>query len=145
MKTLHIIAIAICLFFGASAGAEVYKCIDADGQVTFATKPGLGCTLLPGSASQKGRAASKIDWKTATGMVKRLPCKKGGTVDEYSTKKAMVKAVEDLDWHTYPREDGFEVERFLLLNNRMKLLYKWHVSFDGHVKPINGKAIGITE
>ena len=78
-------------------------------------------------------------------MVKRLPCKKGGTVDEFLTKKAMAPVVEDLDWHTYPRGDGFEVERFLLLNNRMKLQYKWHVSFDGHVKPINGKAIGITK
>ena len=41
--------------------------------------------------------------------------------------------------------DGFEIERFLLLDNRLQLQYKWHVSFDGYVKPINGKAIGITD
>ena len=35
------------------ASAEVYKCIDADGRVTFTTKPGPGCTLLPGSVEKK--------------------------------------------------------------------------------------------
>ena len=245
-----IIAISIFLFLiSAPAGAEIYKCIDANGAVTFNTKPGPGCTLLPESvpkketshdikkgyeggnlhratvkiwnqapyrnrlatsgdwfvvitkghnptlqktlqlmppdqflAASKTAAAQleqcvsdrvrgqkqllgvkvatiaascytslyeagdslKIDWETATEMVKQLPCKKGGTIDEYLTKKAGVPAVEDLDWHTYPRDDGFEVERFLLLNNRTQLLYKWHVSFDGNVRAINGKAMGIT-
>lgn len=122
MKKLHIIAIAICLFlfFIPDSFGKMYKWAGAGD-------------------------SSKIDWQTATEMVKKLPCKKGGTVDEYLTKKAGVPAVEDLDWHTYPRDDGFEVERLLLLDNRLKLQYKWHVSFDGHIRAINGKAMGITE
>lgn len=146
MKRLpNIIAILICLFFiSAPAGAKIYKCIDADGQVTFTTKPGAGCTLLPGSAPGKIAPSPKLDYQEATNIVKKLACTRGGTVDEFLTKKAGVPAVEDLGWMTFPRKDGFEVERFLLLNNRLKLQYKWHVFFDGHVKPINGKAIGIT-
>ena len=49
----------------------------------------------------------------------------GGTIDQYLTKKADIPAMEDMDWHVYPRKDGFEVERMLLLDQRMSLLYKW--------------------
>ncbi|MBW2342483.1 MAG: DUF4124 domain-containing protein [Deltaproteobacteria bacterium] len=38
---------------GPNVSAEIYKCIDADGQVTFTTKSGPGCKLLPGSVEKK--------------------------------------------------------------------------------------------
>jgi len=55
MKKLpSILTISIFLIIISSpATAEIYKCIDADGQVTFNTKPGPGCTLLPGSVEKK--------------------------------------------------------------------------------------------
>jgi hypothetical protein len=61
-------------------------------------------------------------------------------------KKAKITVVEDLGWKAYPREDGFEIERLMLLNKTMPLSYKWHVDKNtGVAKPINGKAIGITK
>ncbi|MBO1225488.1 MAG: hypothetical protein JYX80_13780 [Candidatus Scalindua sediminis] len=83
-------------------------------------------------------------WEQAEETVKNLPCSKGGTVDQYLTKKAEVPAVEDLGWHVYPRKNGFEVERLLLLNQKMSLEYRWHVDLTGKVKAINNEAIGIT-
>ncbi len=75
-------------------------------------------------------------------------CSEGGTIDQCLNQKVIVPAVEDLGWKVYPRDDGFEVERLMLLNqtkNMMKLSYKWHVDFYGAVKPINGKAMGLTK
>ena len=85
-----------------------------------------------------------IQWEDAEKIVKNLPCSKGGTVDQYLTKKAQVPAVEDLGWNVYPRKDGFEVERLLLLDQRMSLEYRWHVDLKGKASPVNGKAIGVT-
>jgi hypothetical protein len=84
-------------------------------------------------------------WEQAEEIVRKLPCSEGGTIDQYLTKKADIPAMEDLGWHVYPRKDGFEVERMLLLDQRMSLLYKWHVDKSGKAKPLNGKAIGITK
>ncbi len=83
-------------------------------------------------------------WEQAEETVKNLPCSKGGTVDQFLTKKAKTPAIEDLGWNVYPKENGFEVERLLLLDQRMSLEYRWHVDKSGRAKPLNGKAIGIT-
>jgi hypothetical protein len=90
--------------------------------------------------------ADEISHLEAKEIVKNLPCSKGGTIDAYLSQKALVPAVDDLGWKTYPREDGFEIERLMLLmsNKIMKLSYKWHVSFDGKVHPISGKAMDLT-
>jgi len=48
MRSIIVLAICLCLI-SAPAGAEIYKCIDENGEVTFTTKPGPGCKLLPGS------------------------------------------------------------------------------------------------
>ncbi len=74
-----------------------------------------------------------------------MPCSKGGTVDQYLTKKAEIPAVEDLGWIRSPYENGFNVERLLLLDQTMPLRYEWEVDKTGKVKPINGKAIEITK
>ncbi len=84
------------------------------------------------------------DWEKAEEIVKNLPCSKGGTVDQYLTKKAEIPAVEDLGWITSPYENGFNVERLLLLNQTMPLAYEWDVDTSGKAKPINGKALEIT-
>ena len=90
--------------------------------------------------------ADEISYVEAKQIVKNLPCSKGGTIDVYLNKKASTPAVDDLGWKAYPREDGFEIERLMLLmsNKIIKLSYKWHVSFDGNARPINGKAMGLT-
>lgn len=90
--------------------------------------------------------SDEISYAQAKKIVKNLPCSQGGTIDLYLNKKASIPAVDDLGWKAYPRDDGFEIERLMLLmsNKVMKLSYKWHVSFDGKVRPINGKAMGLT-
>lgn len=90
--------------------------------------------------------AEKISYIEAKQIVKQLPCSKGGTIDDFLNKKALIPAIDDLGWKAYPRKDGFEIERLMLLtaNNIMQLKYQWHVSFAGEVRPINGKAMGLT-
>ena len=85
------------------------------------------------------------DGYAAEMKVKILKCKKGGTVQDCLDKKASVPAVEDLGWITSPYQGGWNIERMMLLNGTMKLVYKWRVEPDGTVKPVNGKAIGITK
>ena len=78
--------------------------------------------------------------------VKNLPSKHGGTVDNYLTMKAAAPAIEDLGWFTQPlTEGGYQVERILILNKTMKMIYRWRVSLDGKTAPENGKAISITK
>jgi len=90
-------------------------------------------------------ASAEVGWEEAEGIVKNLPCSKGGTVDAFLNSKAAIPAVEDLGWMVYPRDYGFEVERLMLLNGTMRLSYKWSVDkHTGKANPINGKAIGIT-
>ncbi len=81
----------------------------------------------------------------AEAFVKNLPCSRGGTVGQYLTKKAEIPSVEDLGWKVYPKEDGFEVERLLLIRQKIESKYRWHVYKTGKVKPLNNKAIGITK
>ncbi len=78
-------------------------------------------------------------------FVKNLPCSRWGTIDQYLTKKAETPSIEDLGWHVYPKKDGFEVERLLLINQKMKSKYRWYVYKTGKVTPLNGKAIGVTK
>lgn len=91
-------------------------------------------------------AFADLDYKQAESLVKNLPCTEGGTVGQYLDKKAKIPAIEDLGWKAYPRDNGFEIERFMLLDQTMQLRYKWEVDKKtGKVTPINGKAIGITK
>ena len=81
----------------------------------------------------------------AEAFVKNLPCSRGGTVDQFLTKKAEIPSIEDLGWKVYPKEDGFEVVRLLLTRQKIESKYRWHVYKTGKVKPLNNKAIGITK
>lgn len=78
-------------------------------------------------------------------IVKNLECSRWGTVDEYLTKKAAIPSVVDLGWKVYSKEDGFEVERTLLIHQKMESKYIWHVYETGKAKPLNGRAVGITK
>lgn len=81
----------------------------------------------------------------AVEIVKRLLCSRGGTVEQYLIRKIEISSVEDLGWKVYPMKDGFEVERSLLRKQKILSRYKWYVNVFGNVKPLNGKAIGITK
>lgn len=83
-------------------------------------------------------------WERAVEIVKNLPCSEGGTIGQYLNKKAAIPAVEDLNWNVSARDYGFEVERKLLIDQRMKAIYRWRVDSAGNTKPLNGKAMGIT-
>ncbi|MCP4269259.1 MAG: hypothetical protein GY777_27435 [Candidatus Brocadiaceae bacterium] len=81
----------------------------------------------------------------AEGFVKHMQCSRGGTIDQYLNKKAEIPSVEDLGWQVYTKEDGFEVERKLLIRQKIESKYRWHIYKTGKVTPLNGKAIGITK
>ena len=55
------IGIYLSLFFISDTFGEIYKCIDSAGQVTFTTKPGPGCKLLPGSEGPEQIFCDKFD------------------------------------------------------------------------------------
>ncbi len=87
----------------------------------------------------------ELNEEQAETFVKNLPCSRGGTVNQFLTKKIEIPSIADLGWHVHPKEDGFEVERLLLTRQKIESKYIWYVYKTGKVKPINGKAIGITK
>lgn len=72
--------------------------------------------------------------------VKMLPSKHGATIDSYMTNMSKIPMAEDLGWKVTAIEDGYEVERSLLMNNSKTLRYKWKVSNAGEVSPLNDRA-----
>lgn len=72
--------------------------------------------------------------------VKMLPSKHGKTVDSYMTNMAKIPMAEDLGWKVYAIEDGYEVERSILVNNSKTFRYTWKVSNSGEVTPVNDGA-----
>jgi len=76
--------------------------------------------------------------------VKNLPSSKGGTVDQYLSKKAAVPAVDDGGWSTTPYKGNFIIERTLFMGT-MRMVYEWTVYADGRIEATNGKALGITK
>jgi len=72
--------------------------------------------------------------------VKMLPSKHGDTIDSYLTNMTRIPMAEDLGWKVYTIEDGYEVERSILINNSKTLRYKWKVSDSGEVSPVDDRA-----
>ncbi|MBW2342482.1 MAG: DUF4124 domain-containing protein [Deltaproteobacteria bacterium] len=158
MKNSIIIATVISLFLiSAPTAAEIYKCIDEKGQVTFTTKPGPGCTLLSGSASKPRKTtknvetiptppepiASKLDAKR---IVRSFPCSKGGTIGDHIRNKTKLPAVKDLGWSVRQSGNQFIVEKTIHIGGLSSYtVYRWAVDSKGSVKAINGHAIGITK
>ncbi|MCP4251908.1 MAG: hypothetical protein GY775_00635 [Candidatus Scalindua sp.] len=87
----------------------------------------------------------ELNAEQAEAFVKNLPCSRGGTVNQFLAKKVEIPSIEDLGWHVYTKEDGFEVERLLLTRQKIESKYSWHVYKSGKVVPLNGKAKGITK
>ena len=91
------------------------------------------------------KPAELSEGEQAEEIVKNLQCSRWGTVDKYLTKKAAIPSVEDLGWKVYPKEDGFDVERILLIRQKIESKYRWHVYETGKATPLNGRAVGITK
>jgi hypothetical protein len=64
--------------------------------------------------------AAEISHIEAKQIVRNLPCTEGETIDQYLNKKASISAVDDLGWKAYPREDGYEIERLMILMSKKK-------------------------
>ncbi len=112
------------------------------------TEDGRGVILHENGTWEFADFAKPVElkgWGQAEELVKNLPCSRWGTVDQYLTKKAAIPSVEDLGWKVYPKEDGFEVVRTLLIRQKIESKYRWHVYDTGKVKPLNSKATGITK
>jgi hypothetical protein len=77
--------------------------------------------------------------------VKMLPSIHGDTIDSYLTNMTKIPMAEDLGWKVYPIEDGYEVERSILINNSKTFRYKWKVSNSGEVIPLDDEARKLTK
>ena len=139
----YITVIILSIFFTIIIPATV-SCAD---DITAITEDGRGVILHDDGTWEFADFETPVELRgeQAEAFVKKLPCSRWGTVDQFLTKKAEIPSVEDLGWHVYPKEDGFEVERLLLTRQKIESKYRWHVYKTGKVKPLNAKAIGITK
>ncbi len=135
--------IILSIFFIITVSATV-SCAD---DISAITEDGRGVILHDDGTWEFADFAKPVELREeqAEAFVKNLPCSRGGTVDLFLTKKAEIPSIEDLGWHVYPKEDGFEVERLLLTRQKIESKYRWHVYKTGKVKALNAKAIGITK
>ncbi len=139
----HISVIILSIFFIIIISAT-FSCANDTSAIT---EDGRGVILHGDGTWEFADSAKPVELKEeqAEAFVKNLPCSRGGTVDQFLTKKAEIPSIEDLGWHVYPKEDGFEVERLLLTRQKIESKYRWHVYKTGKTKPLNAKAIGITK
>jgi len=138
------ISVIILSIFIIKITSATVSCAD---DVPAITEDGSGVILHDDGTWEFADFEKPVELKEeqAEAFVKNLPCSRGGTVDQFLTKKAEIPSVEDLGWHVYPKEDGFEVVRLLLTRQKIESKYRWHVYKTGKAKPLNGKAIGITK
>ncbi|MFZ0610736.1 MAG: hypothetical protein WAM73_00715 [Desulfobacterales bacterium] len=103
--------------------------------------------MKPENLSFFSQAMEKMDQQRADAesRVKRLPCSQGGTVNEYLDQQGSNPSVEDHGWSTTPVDEGFEVERLMILLGTKELTYRWRVTPDGKIRAVNGKALSITK
>ena len=134
----YISVIMLSIFFITIISATV-SCAD---EVFATTEDGRGVILHDDGTWE---TAELNEEERAVELVKQHQCSRGGTVEQYLIRKIEISSVEDLGWKVYPKKDGFEVERSLLRKQKILSKYKWYVSEFGNVKPLNGKAIGITK
>ena len=139
----YISVIILNIFFIITISATV-SCANDTSAIT---ENGRGVILHDDGTWEFADFAKPVELKEeqAEAFVKNLPCSRWGTVDQFLTKKAEIPSVEDLGWKVYPKENGFEVVRLLLTRQKILSKYRWHVFKTGKVKPLNGKAIGITK
>ena len=139
----YISVIILSIFFMSIISSSISYANDT----SAITEDGKGVILHDDGTWEFADFAKPVELRReqAEAFVKNLPCSRGGTVDQFLTKKAEIPSVEDLGWHVYPKEDGFEVVRLLLTRQKIESKYRWHVYKTGKVKPLNGKAIGITK
>ena len=72
--------------------------------------------------------------------VKMLPSIHGKTVDAYLNNMVKIPMAQDLGWQVSAIEDGYEVERSILIKNTKTFRYRWKVSHAGEVSPLNDRA-----
>ena len=139
----YISVIILSIFFMSIISSSISYANDT----SAITEDGKGVILHDDGTWEFADFSKPVELKEeqAEAFVKNLPCSRGGTVDQFLTKKAEIPSVEDLGWHVHPKEDGFEVERLLLTRQKIESKYRWHVYKSGKVKPLNAKAIGITK
>ncbi len=134
----YILHFILSIFFIIIISATVSYADD----ISATTEDGSGVILHDDGTWESAELSEE---ERAVEIVKRLLCSRGGTVEQYLIRKIEISSVEDLGWKVYPMKDGFEVERSLLRKQKMLSKYKWYVNGFGNVKPLNGKAIGITK
>lgn len=71
--------------------------------------------------------------------VKDIPFRLGDTMDTYLSKRASIPIAEDMGWEVRRKDDGYEVERTLLMEGKDYLHYTWFVKDSGEVSPMNDR------
>ncbi len=139
----YISVIILSIFFMSIISSSISYANDT----SAITEDGKGVILHDDGTWEFADFAKPVELRgeQAEAFVKNLPCSRGGTVDQFLTKKAEIPSVEDLGWRVYPKEGGFEVERLLLTRQKIESKYRWHVYKSGKVESLNNKAIGITK
>ncbi len=140
----YISVIILCIFFMYITSSSISYAND----ISATTEDGRGVILHDDGTWEFDNLAKPFELKNAEQakeFVKNLPCSRGGTVGQYLIKKVEIPSVEDLGWQVHPKEDGFEVERILLIRQKIESKYRWHIYKSGKVKPLNNKAVGITK
>jgi len=93
--------------------------------------------LLPSAATEEAGSSKEY---IAEQKVKMLPAKHGRTIDSYLTNMTKIPMAEDLGWKVRPVEDGYEVERSILIKGSKTFRYTWKVLNSGEVSPVNDRA-----
>ncbi len=74
---------------------------------------------------------------TVEQKVKNISFRLGDTMDTYLTKRASIPIAEDQGWQVRKKDDGYEVERTLLMEGKDYLHYTWFVAASGEITPMN--------
>jgi hypothetical protein len=92
------------------------------------------------------QSKAQIDSSSAVEIVKNTTSSKGCTLEIFFKNKVSIPAVNDLGWGVNKAYGDFIVKKTIQVGGlRSPTIYKWRVSGNGIVSPLNGHAIGATQ
>jgi hypothetical protein len=94
--------------------------------------------LLAGSSQASGGSISTPN--LAEDLVKSQSCIGDDNVDAFLSRKSR-HSQPDMGWRVFGTEEGgFDVERAFMVSKAMEIRYRWHVSDQGEIHPVNRRA-----
>lgn len=94
--------------------------------------------LLSGAGQQA--VASTSTPNLAEERVRTQTCQGDDNVDAFLSRKSR-HSQPDMGWRVFGTDDGgFDVERAFMVSKAMEIRYRWHVSGQGEISPVNRRA-----